>query len=265
MEGFNDFLNMLVLIVLSISTLIQVLDMCGLLPEKLKRRLKLNHAQETIDVLKELGVDIDRYRRANTVVGIPRDYSKDNIEENIRNDLETLKIDKMVSVGKVRQTELNYYIDLIGHTCDPNTAVAYARTLSSYWADAIEDNSYVKSPVFDFVVTPKDGSPILGYEFAKLLNKPFLLHEASDRFISESDDMRKRFNCAEIPAKGSTALIVDDSTTGGRMVISAIEDLKKYGYNVTECLVVFEPQQKDARRKLNDKGVNLISIVKTHT
>ena len=76
--------------------------------------------------------------------------------------------------------------------------------------------------------------------------------------------MRKRFNCSQIPEKGCTALIVDDSTTGGRMVLSTIEDLRKYGYNVMDCLVVFEPQQKDARKKLSDQSVNLISIVKTH-
>lgn len=77
--------------------------------------------------------------------------------------------------------------------------------------------------------------------------------------------MRKWFDCAVIPPKGSKALIVDDSTTGGRMVLKVIEDLRKYGYDVSECLVVFEPQNKDARKKLSDQEVNLISIVKTHT
>ena len=76
--------------------------------------------------------------------------------------------------------------------------------------------------------------------------------------------MRKRFDCAEVPAKGSRALIVDDSTTGGRMVLSAVEDLRKYGYDVSECLVVFEPCQKDARKKLQQQGIQLLSICKTH-
>ena len=122
----------------------------------------------------------------------------------------------------------------------------------------------VKNPCIDFIVTPKGGSPILGYEFSKLLEKPLLLHEIEERFLCEENDMRKNFDCSKKPPKGSRALIVDDSTTGGRMVISAIKDLKKYGYDVTECLVVFEPQAKDARRKLASEGVNLISIVKTH-
>jgi orotate phosphoribosyltransferase len=130
--------------------------------------------------------------------------------------------------------------------------------------DTVETTQKVKNPVIDFVVTPKGGSPILGYEFSKLMNKPFVLHEENARFDSVRDDMRKWFDCASVPPRGSRALIVDDSTTGGRMVLKVITDLKKYGYKVTECLVVFEPQNKDAAKKLSDQGVNLISIVKTH-
>lgn len=264
LDSINEFLGTLVLVVLAVATLLQVVDMCGFLPEKYKKKFKLSHAHDTIEVLKEMGINFNQYRKSNATIGIPMDYSKETVEERTQKNLETLKIDKLVSVGKVRQTELSYYIDLIGSSCEPKVAEAYARLLSSYWVDTIETTQLVRNPQFDFVVTPKDGSPILGYEFAKLLNKPFVLHETSDRFNSEEDDMRKRFNCAKIPEKNSTALIVDDSTTGGRMVLSAIEDLRKYGYNVTECLVVFEPQHKDARKKLSDQEVNLISITKTH-
>lgn len=76
--------------------------------------------------------------------------------------------------------------------------------------------------------------------------------------------MRKRFDCAEVPEPGSRALIVDDSTTGGRMVCETIRDLRKYGYKVSECLVVFEPQNKDAKKKLEQQNVKLLSICKTH-
>lgn len=133
--------------------------------------------------------------------------------------------------------------------------------MTSYWADIVENSQDVKNPVIDFVVTPKGGSPILGYEFSKLMNRPLVLHEEEARFDCEKDDMRKWFDCAVIPPKGSKALIVDDSTTGGRMVLKVIEDLRKYGYDVSECLVVFEPQNKDARKKLSDQEVNLISII----
>lgn len=254
----------IIIILLSVSTLIQICDMCGFLPEWLRKKFRINKSQDTLEVLKELGININMYKRKNAIVGIPRDYNKESLENDVERKLEELIIDKRVSVGKIRKTELNYYIDLIGHSCNEECAQAYARILTSYWADMVENTQKIKNPMIDFVVTPKGGSPILGYEFAKLVNKPFVLHEENARFDSEKEDMRKWFDCAIIPPKGSKALIVDDSTTGGRMVLNVIEHLREYGFEVSECLVVFEPQNKDARRKLSDKEVNLISIVQTH-
>lgn len=259
----SDFLNSVVLIILGIGTLVQVLDMLGFLPSKVRNYLKLNHSRDTLDILKEYGIDPELYRRHNISVGIPQDYPKDDIENMIKKKLNEIKIGMDVSVGKIRKTEVNYYIDLIGHSCDPISATAYARTLSSFWASKIESRDVI-DPQIDFIVTPKNGSPILGYEFAKLLGKPFMLHEETDRFVCKQDDMRKRFDCAWVPEKNSRALIVDDSTTGGRMVCDTIRDLRKYGYNVSECLVVFEPQNKDAKKKLEQQHVKLLSICKTH-
>lgn len=257
-------MDTIVILLLGISTIIQICDMCGFLPGWIRKRFRINKSQDTLEVLKELGISTNMYKRKNAIVGIPRDYNQDNIQKDIEKKLKELTIDKKVSVGKIRKTELNYYIDLIGHSCSQECAQAYARILTSYWADIVENSQDVKNPVIDFVVTPKGGSPILGYEFSKLMNKPLVLHEEEARFDCEKDDMRKWFDCAVIPPKGSKALIVDDSTTGGRMVLKVIEDLRKYGYDVSECLVVFEPQNKDARKKLSDQEVNLISIVKTH-
>lgn len=257
-------MDTIVILLLGISTIIQICDMCGFLPGWIRKRFRINKSQDTLEVLKELGINTNMYKRKNAIVGIPRDYNQDNIQKGIEKKLKELTIDKKVSVGKIRKTELNYYIDLIGHSCSQECAQAYARILTSYWADIVENSQDVKNPVIDFVVTPKGGSPILGYEFSKLMNKPLVLHEEEARFDCEKDDMRKWFDCAVIPPKGSKALIVDDSTTGGRMVLKVIENLRKYGYDVSECLVVFEPQNKDARKKLSDQEVNLISIVKTH-
>lgn len=235
----EDVINRIILGLLAISTLIQVLNWIGFIPAKFKKVLKLHQAEDTLDVLKEFGIDIERYRRVNAIVDLPIDYPQD-IEKETQNKLKELQLEMKVSVGKLRSTEENYYIDLIGHSCEPKCAKLYARLLCTYWSKVVKEG-IVKNPSIDFIVTPKGGSPILGYEFSKLLKKPLLLHETEERFFCKKKDMRKKFNCSEKPPKGSRALIVDDSTTGGRMVISAINDLKEYGYDVTECLVVFEP------------------------
>ena len=116
----------------------------------------------------------------------------------------------------------------------------------------------------DFVVTPKQGSPILGYEFAKLIEKPFVLHEEIERFKGMDNDMRAVFDCHAVPKKGAVALIVDDSTTGGTMVCNTVRHLRKYGYKVYNCLVVFEPKNKRGRERLAAEQIGLLSIIETH-
>ena len=264
MKNILDFINDLVWFVLGISTLLAVLDMVGFVPKKLRKRLKLNRAEDTLEVLKELGIDTKVYKRKILSMNFPKDYSNKSLEKTVTEELQKMKIDKKISVGHYRPTKLDYYIDLIGYSCNPVVACAFAKYLSTHWSENCDDRNIISQPEFDFVVTPKAGSPILGYEFAKLVNKPFILHEYRERFEDNKDDLRAYLNCSYIPEKGSTALIVDDSTTGGTMVINTIDNLRKYGYNVEDCLVVFEPQSKDARKKLKDKQVNLISIVKTH-
>lgn len=220
--------------------------------------------EHTLGALKEVGIDIEYYKKKNKALAFPNSTELSKIASSTQMGLEKYKIEKQYAVGHHRPTTLNYYYDLIGGTCDPSTAEYFALLLSSFWANYSSDRDVVANADFDFVVTPKGGSPVLGYEFAKLIKRPFVLHEETERFRDNHDDMRTWFNCSEVPNKGSTALIVDDSTTGGTMVSNTIDHLREYGYIVHTCFVVFEPQAKDAKERLKRKSVQLISLVKTH-
>lgn len=264
MNEIMDWLNQVILLILGFSTLIGILDFVGILPEKVKKRFKLNRASDTIDVLKEMGVDIDRYKINNESLDFPRALGNENLQEIAIKSLDNLKIDKKISVGHLRPTKLQHYYDLIGGSTDNKTAEYFANILSSYWAENCTNQSIISAPEFDFIVTPKSGSPILGYEFAKLCGKPFVLHEDTPRFKDNENDMRKWFNCKNVPEEGQTALIVDDSITGGSMCAATIDHLKQYKYNVKTCYVVFEVCAKNGRARLADKNVHLVSIVQTH-
>ncbi|WP_206640091.1 hypothetical protein, partial [Mesorhizobium sp. M7A.F.Ca.CA.004.04.2.1] len=50
--------------------------------------------------------------------------------------------------------------------------------------------------------------------------------------------------------------------TGGAKAMKLIDDLKKFELKATEFLVVFEPEIKDPRLVLANKGVTLHSLVK---
>lgn len=217
-----------------------------------------------LHILKEFGIDIDRYKKQNTALSFPSSAGPEDVVKSVRAELDKHKIDEPRTVGRQQTTTLQPYYDVIGTTCDPDSAEFFAMMLSSYWKHHSADPNIVRNPEFDFVVTPKGGSPILGYEFAKVIEKPFVLHEQSPRFRDNNDDMRKWFDCSEVPPKGKIALIVDDSTTGGTMVRKTIEHLREYGYAVHTCFVVFEPLVKDARSQLRQDNVQLVSISTTH-
>lgn len=256
-------INQAILIILAFSTLVGILDFVGFLPHSIRKWLRLNRADEMIETLRELGMDIDQRRRVNKAVNYPKKLTGENIEKSTEKQMKNYIINRSVSVGQNRRIESSYYYDLIGATCDENVAKYFAGALMSYWSEHLIGDHRIESIDFDFVVTPKDGSPILGYEFSKLVKKPFILHEGKSRFLLEGD-MREKFDCLKTPDAGKIALIVDDSTTGGTMVCNTIDDLRHYGYQVNVCFVVFEPVLKNARKRIEDKNVKLVSILKTH-
>lgn len=238
-----------------------ILDVLTQIHHSTDALLKPEHA---LSALKEVGIDIEYYKARNKALTFPNSIEPAQIASATQSGLEKYKIQKQYAVGHRRPTTMKYYYDLIGGTCEPSTAEHFASLLSSFWASNSPCKDVIANADFDFVVTPKGGSPILGYEFAKLIKRPFVLHEEVARFRDNNDDMRKWFNCNDIPPKGTTALIVDDSTTGGTMVSNTIDHLRDYGYVVHTCFVVFEPQIKDAKQRLKNKSVQLVSLIKTH-
>ena len=126
----------------------------------------------------------------------------------------------------------------------------------------------MKNANIDFIVTPKTGSPLLGACFAGLLKKPFILHNPERKFESNPENPKAWFDFSEPPLPGSRGLIVDDSSTGGGKAASLIEDLRRFGWEVSDFLVVFEPQLKaatgqNAAERLRPLSVTLHSIVET--
>lgn len=261
--NISDTINSIILIILSLATLIGILDYIGVWPSKFRRFLRLNKADDVMKVLEEFGVDVKKYKMNNMVLNYPREANENSLKKSTSKSLEKFKINKSVSVGHHRKTELPYYYDIIGATCNYRNAEYFAQLLSTCLSIKIKKLNNKADIYFDFIVTPKNGSPILGYEFSKIMKKPLVLYESVKRFDPEND-MRCKFDCEKIPDMNQTAILVDDSTTGGSMMCDAVDDLRKYNYNVKYCLVIFEPKSKDARERLKQKDVELISIIETH-
>ncbi|MGJ4914164.1 phosphoribosyltransferase [Bradyrhizobium sp. HKCCYLRH2060] len=260
---FSDPKILVIAAILSVSSVISILDYVGFLPRKISRILTRNKLQPTLDVLKELGVDVDKHRRVNIASEIPEYFPSSEVVMQARGALDKITIRRKIMVGSINVVPSDKYIDLMGASTEPQSAAIFARLMASYWKGVLVDPKSVKSPVFDFVVCPKGGSPILAYEFSKLFNKPLVLHCTETKFKTEKEIFQSRFDARSVPGAGAVALIVDDSTTGGNKVLRAVDDLRRFGYVSSDCLVVFEPVLKNAKDLLASKGVNLHSIVKT--
>jgi orotate phosphoribosyltransferase len=237
------------------------------MPSKLSRWINRNLADRTLETLDRLGVDVPRLRQRNVAASIPFHVEGTTLEKRLRTRLDEVTIRKSLTVGTARTLPSTFYIDVMGATTAQRAAEALAADLCAHWRNLLENEASSVHADIDFIVTPKAGSPILGYEFAKLLRKPFVAFNETAKFISDKPDFKAEFDCMIIPSEGARALLVDDSSTGGSKAVKAVERLKEFGYRVSDFVVLFEPMLKSAdgansARRLAPHGVTLWSVFK---
>jgi adenine/guanine phosphoribosyltransferase-like PRPP-binding protein len=264
---FQGGINTLILWALAFATLFQILDMVGVLPGRFSRPIHRNRLRETMRLLREFGIDVETAKRANLVARLEQIKGRD-LADRVKKRLKYAKIGHPVTVGTQIVVPGDHYYDLMGATADLDVAASYARDLAALWRSLAGVGGPVANGDIDFVVSPKTGSPLLAARFAVLIGKPLLLHNPEPKFASVPSDARAFFDCVDLPAAGSRGLMVDDSSTGGGKAVKLIDDLRDCGWEVSDFLVVFEPQLKaatgqNAAARLAPKGVILHSIVKT--
>lgn len=260
---FGDLLfNDLILWLLSFATLTFILDSVGLLPPKVAKWLAQNRLDATIRALQKLGVkvawDADKasqpsriMRTLNSIRGNEPEY-----KNRLNAMLAQHTLEATIDVGQRRTFAAESFIDVIGNTTDPEIAKSYARIIYTHLdAEKLLD--------FDFVATPKDGSPLLGYEFAVLARKPLVLGVCAKG--SDATGKNRSHLVLDYPLHMSfetmNGLLVDDSTTGGRKMIELAEALRAEGATVSRAAVLFEPLGKGGRKALKEKNIELNAIV----
>jgi len=60
---------------------------------------------------------------------------------------------------------------------------------------------------------------------------------------------------------GDRAVVVDDVLTSGGSVIKAVQAAREAGLNVSHALVIVDRQEQDGRKKVEDLGVTLLSLL----
>jgi orotate phosphoribosyltransferase len=248
-EAAPGFLNAVILILLTIATIFWLLEKLEWLPKKMLNRLTVRRVDEIVRTMRDFGVSVN----VPASLASNRQEPSGNYIDEASRRLETMTRSGTFEVGKTQRIVFQKYFDLMGGCTDGEQAGAMAILLSTHC------KAKLSSLRFDFVVGIKAGTPTLAYEFGRTVGKPVALFGAETKYRPQ--DFLSEFDALQQPPAGQTGLIVDDSTTGGRKVEETAKALRKYGYLVADCLVVFAPRGKDQETRLIANGITLHSII----
>jgi orotate phosphoribosyltransferase len=246
--------------ILSVGGLLSILDYVGLMPPFLAKWLARNKLATTLKAMRMLGVRVAWGHEQQSMSMLQRILDSLGIREpafklRLRELLEQDTFDGQIEVGETRRFTSEGFIDLMGASTDTKRSVDYARILNTFASiERIEE--------YDFIATPKDGSPILGYEFSRLVHKPLVLGTRDKARDGGAMGHHVRLDFPKgMTLQGKQGLLVDDSTTGGGKMLALAKELSAAGATVKQALVLFEPKGKRARELLREQGIHLISMV----
>ncbi len=250
----------IILWILGLATVVAVLDYVGFLPSRWAKLLARNRLELILISLKRLGVQVCWNEEVITLSVLDQVLNAAHITEpaykvRLRQLLAEDTLVGKVNIGETRTFSSDEFIDVMGGSTSMVRSLEYAKILNTH----VDIESI---DMFDIVATPKTGSPILGYEFSRLVKKPLVLG-----VLKKLDDASGNMGfhaCLDFPVglslSGKNVLLVDDSTTGGRKMLDLATMLRDAGATVTDALVLFEPQGKRARESLAKKSITLHSI-----
>ncbi len=158
-------------------------------------------------------------------------------------------------VGTSERVPFPYYADVMSLSLQPDRAEEGAYIIASHLRSQRVDHSY------DCIIGLKRGSPLLASAVAQKFGRPLVLFRGPDDYKKDRSARNPRNLFDGVVARGMNAVIVDDSTTGGKHVLDCIAAAHDLGIRVDQCWVLFEPLGKGAKAKLEAAGVRLISVV----
>jgi hypothetical protein len=133
----NNLVTFMISLLLALSALLLVAEAVGLLPDRVSRWLNRKRLAQTISVLRELGLDIDRVKRGHIAMELVEHFQPASLPERVKTNLESLTFKKTVGVGSTEVVQAHQYIDLMGGTNNPAVATMFSRYPETFWRDRI--------------------------------------------------------------------------------------------------------------------------------
>jgi hypothetical protein len=184
----EGWLTNFILIAVAVAGVLEVFRAFGFLPPWAARFLFRYRLDENIQLLRSLGMDVDAVRRRNAAASLDS-IAPSVLADGVKTRLAAMTINKDVALGSTARIKINGYIDLMGACTDEVTAKMFARDLAAHWRSLLESGGLVANEKIDFIVTPKNGAPLLGGAFAVRLRRPLLLYNPQAKFESSTPDV----------------------------------------------------------------------------
>lgn len=239
------------------STLYSIAE---LFPLNWKPILKLREwkAANTLELLKHLNINVEKITESNFFSEFPIHY---NNYEKLKRVTENLcnKYTEMIptEIGRTEPFQQIKFVNIMGASTRPDVAIRCAQIIAQTMK---HESQLVKT--FDFICSPKEGTPFIGYELAKILEKPFVLYKEPQKITFTTNEKVSPHFDGYLPPVGNTGLLIDDSSTGGSMLINAAFRLRSLGYKVNSAVVVFQPLGKGVYQNLKEKQIEFIPVIK---
>ena len=223
--------------------------------------------KEVTFILESMGIkhlpNQDQFIKFTQFLDIPEQRSGLNYKKELETIMAMSYSKGFYKIGKTYSYNFDYFIDIMGSTTNFNCADRCSRILANFIRDEMKKELGDPSTgiIFNKIVTPKSGSPTLGYMLGEILKIPCIFFRGNDNPKYQSRNNYKSFFDGTV-SSDEIIILVDDSTTGGRMFKQAISKIREAKAKVNHAFVLFEPLGKNARKELSDLDVNLHSIIK---
>jgi orotate phosphoribosyltransferase len=234
------------------------------LPKPIEEALYSRKKKEISHALEEIGIKshAEPYKQLNQILGISEKRPFISYQQELEKILAISFTHGTHEVGKTYSQRFGYFIDLTGATTDYQIAERCSRILANFIRDEMNRTLTDESRpiVFNKIVVPKSGSPTIGFLLSQVLRVPCVFFRGdSEPKVRSSSDVSTYFDGSVLPS--DKLILIDDSTTGGRMFNQAITKIREAKAEVHHAFILFEPIGKDARGLLAHSGVDLHSIV----
>lgn len=257
-----------ILVIVSIHTIVEILDKIGYLPGWLGQKLHKRNEKTIVEILSKLGINQKArwIRSIDQVLDIPSPFPDNEVNPVLRDHLRRIVKDYIEEgayvIGSTSQVPVQYFVNLRHAFCS-SPEREFDKRLAGIMLTYIRDTFRREGISADAVAARRGGLTLLAYLVARAMGIQLLLY-SEDAAVwnprkGEQAKSRPRHMDYDLPP-GTQAIIIDDSCVGGGSFRDLARDLKRHGIIVSHAFVLFCRKEVDARTALQQDGITFHSI-----